>query len=88
MWIDLLMGTAAIVLGAALAAYSRPLADHLQDGDDRYRERFPWVQAFEPQAGRLATAAGRWVLLRGAVLAAALAYAGVGIALASRVVLG
>ena len=81
---DLLMGLAAILLGALLAAYSGPLAHHLKEGDERYRERFRWVQGVEPRQGLLATDRGRWWLLRGWMLVTALGYAAVGVLLALR----
>jgi len=85
---DLLMGLIALLLGALLARYSGPLADHLKEGDERYRERFPWVRGFEPQAGLLATDRGRWWLLRGWMLVTAGGYAAVGVLLALRALAG
>ena len=38
------------------------------DGDNLYRENHPWVESFEPQVGFLASADGRWWILRGWLL--------------------
>ena len=56
MIIDLVMGVTALMIGLWLGVCSGPLADHLQEGDERYREEHPWVETFEPQVGFLATA--------------------------------
>ena len=85
MIVDLVMGVAAVALAVWLAVCSGPLADHLQDGDDRYRDRHPWVEAFEPHQGFLATADGRWWILRSWLLLAALGFAVVGGGLLLRV---
>ena len=84
MAIDLAMGAAALLIGLWLAVCSAPLADHLQEGDERVREQHPWVESFEPQAGFLATADGRWWILRGGLLASALGFAGIGGAIVVR----
>ena len=81
---DVLMGLISVVLGIWLGVCSAPLADHLQEGDERYRERHPWVESFEPQVGFFATADGRWWLLRGWLLAAASGFVAVGGALVLR----
>ena len=87
MILDLVMGAAGLLIGLWLMVCSAPLADHLQEGDERYRDNHPWVEAFEPQGGWLATADGRWWILRGWLLATALGFVGVGGALAVRGVL-
>jgi hypothetical protein len=84
MLIDLVMGLTALAVGVWLGVCSGPLADHLQEGDDRYRENHPWVEAFEPQTGYFATADGRWWILRGWLLASALGFVVVGAALLLR----
>jgi hypothetical protein len=84
MLLDLVMGVTALMIGLWLAVCSAPLADHLQEGDQRYRENHPWVESFEPQAGWLATADGRWWILRGWLLASAFGFVGVGGALLLR----
>lgn len=84
MIVDIAMGAASLLIGLWLAVCSGPLADHLQEGDDRYRENHPWVEAFEPQAGFLATADGRWWILRGWLLTSAAGFAGIGAALVVR----
>ena len=84
MIVDLVMGFAAVAIGLWLGVCSVPLADHLQEGDERYRENHPWVESFEPQVGFLATSDGRWWILRGWLLASALGFAGIGTALAVR----
>ena len=81
------MGVTALLLGLWLGVCSGPLADQLQEGDERVRERHPWTEAFEPQAGLLATADGRWRVLRGYLLASALGFAGIGAALVLRALL-
>ena len=84
MILDLVMGLTALLIGIWLGVCSAPLADQLQEGDERYREEHPWVEAFEPQAGWLATADGRWWILRGWLLASALGFVGIGAALTIR----
>jgi hypothetical protein len=84
MVVDLVMGIVAVAIGGWLGLWSAPLADHLREGDERYREQHPWVESFEPQVGWLATADGRWWILRGWLLASALAFAGIGAALVLR----
>ena len=88
MIVDLVMGIAALLIGLWLGVCSAPLADQLQEGDERYREDHPWVESFEPQAGWLATADGRWWILRGWLIASAAGFVIVGCALALRGGLG
>ena len=87
MIVDVLMGAASVLIGLWLLVCSAPLADFMQEGDERYRERFPWVEAFEPQVGFFATADGRWWILRGWLVGSALAFTGIGAALILRVAL-
>jgi hypothetical protein len=82
--IDVVMGASAVLIGLWLAVCSGPLADFMQEGDDRIRERHPWVAGFEPQAGFFATADGRWWILRGWLLSAAVGFEGIGLALVLR----
>lgn len=63
MVIDLVMGFVAVLMGTALFTQNATLALHMKDGDDRYREH-PWLQAFEPTRGPLATDAGRIMAFR------------------------
>jgi hypothetical protein len=84
MTVDLLMGVAALLLGLALAGFSAPLADLMREGDERLREQHPWVQAYEPQAGPLATAVGRWWILRSWLLISSAGFVSVGAALVLR----
>ena len=81
---DLALGFAALAIGTLLVAFSAPLAHLMQEADDHYRERFPWAQAYEPQTGRLATATGRWWILRSWLLLSAVGFVGMGLALAAR----
>jgi hypothetical protein len=81
---DLVMGLAAALIGVWLGVCSAPLADQLQEGDERYRDRHPWVESFEPQAGFFATAQGRWWILRIWLLSAALAFDVIGAGLLVR----
>lgn len=87
MVIDLLMGFTALAIGLWLAVCSGPLADHLQEGDQHLREQHPWTEGFEPQASFLASADGRWWILRGWLLASALGFAVVGTGLVLRSVI-
>jgi hypothetical protein len=86
MLIDLVMGLTALAFAALLAGYSAPLADGLLEGDDRLRERHPWVQAYEPQVGWLASETGRWWILRSWMLGASLAFLVVGVLLELRAI--
>ena len=87
MIIDCVMGLTAMAIGLWLVVCSAPLADHLQDGDNSYRENHPWVEAFEPQGGWLATADGRWWILRSWLLLSSLGFLVVGGGLILRVAL-
>jgi hypothetical protein len=87
MIIDVAMGAASLLIGIWLSVCSAPLADFMQEGDERYRQKHPWVEAFEPQAGFLATADGRWWILRSWLLVSAFGFAGIGAALIARALL-
>jgi hypothetical protein len=63
MLIDLVMGIVAVLIGTALFTENAALAAHMKDGDDRYRGH-PWLQAFEPSRGPLATDTGRVLAFR------------------------
>jgi len=80
------MGCAALVIGIALVAFSAPLANHMQEGDERLREEQPWVESFEPQARVLASSTGRWWILRGWLLGCAAGFGLVGALLVLRAV--
>ena len=75
MTIDLIMGALGALIGVALMARHAHLAGLMKEGDERYREH-PWLQAFEPDSGRLATDSGRveafraWFLVSGAAFLA------------------
>jgi hypothetical protein len=84
MIVDLVMGLSALLIGVWLLVCSGPLADFMQEGDERIRERNPWVETFEPRSGFFATADGRWWILRGWLIAASLGFAGIGLALVLR----
>ena len=84
MTIDLLMGFASLLIGFTLSGFSAPLAHLMKEGDERYREEHPWVQAYEPQVGWLATDTGRWWILRSWLLLAAMGFAVIGALLVAR----
>ena len=86
MLIDLVMGIAGLLLGAALVSFSAPLAHLMREGDERWLEHSPWTRAFEPQSAWLATDSGRWWILRGWLLGAAVGFVVVGAALLLRAV--
>ena len=83
MVIDLVMGVVAVLLGTALYSGNATLAAHMTDGDDRYRGH-PWLRAFEPTDGPLATEDGRIKAFRGWILVSAAGFVAVGAALAAR----
>jgi hypothetical protein len=85
--VDLVMGICAVAIAASLSGFSAPLADLMKEGDERYREDHPWVEAYEPQARFLATDAGRWWVLRGWLLFFAAGFAVVGVLLIARAAL-
>ena len=82
--LDLALGLVALAIGAALAAFSAPLARSLREGDDRWRERHPWTAAYEPQAAWTATDRGRFLVLRGWLLACSAGFLVVGTGLLLR----
>jgi len=87
MWvmvIDIVMGSAAVLLGLLLVGYSAPLAHLMREGDERWREEQPWTTAYEPQVGFMASDHGRFWILRGWLLVCAAAFAGIGVALVLR----
>lgn len=86
MALDLLIGTASLVLAGLLAAYSAPLATLMREGDDGWRER-GWTQAYEPDVGLLASERGRWWIFRGWLLLSATGFLAIGAGLVLRVVL-
>ena len=83
MVIDLVMGIVAILIGTALYAQNPTLASYMKEGDDRYRGH-PWLQAFEPTQGPLATDAGRILAFRIWIGGTGAAFVAVGAALLLR----
>jgi hypothetical protein len=81
--VDLVMGYASLILGALLIVFSGPLATHMREGDDGWRER-GWTQAYEPDAPFLATDRGRWWIFRGWLLLSAAGFVVIGIGLVVR----
>jgi hypothetical protein len=84
--VDLIMGVSAVLIAASLAGFSAPLANLMQEGDERYREQHPWVESYEPQVRWLESDNGRWWILRGWLLFFATGFAVVGGALLARAV--
>ena len=87
MTIDLVMGALGTLMGLALILRSSELAQYMKEGDDRYREH-PWLQAFEPTTGPLATDSGRIVAFRAYVIIAGAGFLLVSAALVARASLG
>ena len=87
MAIDLVMGAASALIGLALLVNSTQLAALMKEGDDRYRGH-PWLRAFEPSDGPLATDAGRVTAFRAWIIASGAGFLAVGAALAARGALG
>jgi hypothetical protein len=83
MAIDLVMGVLGALIGVALLAGNARLADLLKEGDDQYRHH-PWLQAFEPSDGPLATDAGRIAAFRGWFIVSGAGFLAVGAALMVR----
>ncbi len=75
MTVDLVMGALGALIGTALLVRRTHLAHLLREGDERYRDH-PWLQAFEPGSGPLATDQGRveafrvWFVVTGAAFMA------------------
>ena len=82
--LDLLMGLTALAIGVALTAFSAPLARSLREGDDQWREQHPWTAAYEPQTTWTATDRGRFLILRGWLLASSAGFVVVGAGLLMR----
>ena len=87
MVVDLVMGALAAMIGIALLVRSASLADHMREGDERWRDH-PWISAFEPSDGPLATDTGRWWALRAWVLGSGAGFLAVGSGLLGRALLG
>ncbi len=81
--LDLVMGQAALVLGALLVLFSGQLASLMREGDDGWRER-GWTQAYEPDVGFLASDRGRWWIFRSWLLVSAGGFLVVGVGLVAR----
>jgi hypothetical protein len=84
--IDLLIGSASVLVGALLLAFSSPLATLMREGDDGWRER-GWTQAYEPDTAFLESDRGRWWIFRSWLLLSAVGFMVVGLGLLGRVVL-
>jgi hypothetical protein len=87
MVVDFVMGISAVLIGLALVGFSAPLADLMQEGDERYREQHPWVESYEPQVRWLETTTGRWWVLRSWLLLGALGFLVIGTMLVVRAAL-
>ena len=83
---DLVIGNAAVVLGALLLIFSAPLATLMREGDDEWRER-GWTQAFEPDAAVLESDRGRWWVFRCWLLLSATGFVVIGAGLVGRALL-
>ena len=83
---DLIMGLVALSIGAALIVRNGDLAALLREADERWREH-PWVQAFEPAEGWLATDRGRTVVFRGWYVASGAGFLAVALGLLLRATL-
>ncbi len=77
------MGLVGMTLGVLLLTQNTTLALFMKEGDDKYRGH-PWLRAFEPQSGPLATDAGRIAAFRAWVLVTAAGFLAVGAGLALR----
>ena len=83
MVIDLVMGITAILIGTALYTESATLASYMKEGDEHYRGH-PWLRAFEPTQGPLATDEGRVKAFRIWIGGSGAAFVAVGAALILR----
>ena len=83
MLLDLVLGNAALLLGALLAIFSAPLATLMREGDDGWRER-GWTQVYEPDVGFLETDRGRWLIFRSWLLLSAVGFVAIGVGLVVR----
>ena len=84
--IDLFMGSASLLLGLLLVAFSAPLATQMREGDDRWRDH-GWTQTFEPDVGFLASDHGRWWIFRSWLLLSAVGFLAIGAGLVGRTLL-
>jgi hypothetical protein len=83
MAIDLVMGVLGAMIGVGLLLGNANLALLLKEGDERYRDH-PWLQAFEPSDGPLATDAGRVTAFRAWFVVCGAGFVVVGVALMVR----
>jgi hypothetical protein len=83
--LDVLLGLAALALAGGLGAAHPVLADHLAEGDERWRERHAWAHAFEPSHW---TAQDRLVVIRAWLALCATAFLIVGLGLVGRGLIG
>jgi hypothetical protein len=86
MAVDLLMGALGALIGIGLLLRNAQLAALLKEGDDQYRHH-PWLSAFEPSDGPLATDAGRVMAFRGWYIVCGAGFALIGAALVVRAAL-
>jgi hypothetical protein len=83
MAVDLIMGALGALIGLSLLARNEVLAAYMKEADDRYRSH-PWLQAFEPTGGPLATDSGRITAFRAWMVVSGAAFLAVGLALLGR----
>ena len=84
--LDLVLGNAAVLIGAMLVAFSGRLATLMREGDDGWRER-GWTQAYEPDTALLESDQGRWWVFRCWLLLSATGFVVVGAGLVGRALL-
>jgi hypothetical protein len=84
--LDLVMGSASIVLGTLLVIFSAPLATLMREGDDGWRER-GWTQAYEPDVSFLESDRGRWWIFRCWLFLSAAGFLAIGVGLDGRALL-
>jgi hypothetical protein len=83
MVLDIVMGYAAVALGALLVIFNAQLATLMREGDDGWRER-GWTQAYEPDTAFLESDRGRWWIFRGWLLLSATGFLVIGVGLLGR----
>jgi hypothetical protein len=83
MAVDLVMGFAGVLIGAALVLRNTQLAALMKEGDEHYRGH-PWLRVFEPTGGPLATDSGRVTAFRAWILVSGAGFVAVGAALLVR----
>jgi hypothetical protein len=78
MVLDLVLGTASMLMGSLLLAFSAPLATLMREGDDGWREERSWTQAYEPDVAFLESDRGRWWIFRSWLLLSAVGFVVIG----------